>query len=57
MLPPHRNLRIDLPVSIVGTPFKYTETPAGFYRRPPKLGEHNEEVLKEFGIDEDPNPS
>ena len=45
------------PVSIVGTPFKYTETPAGFYRRPPKLGEHNEEVLKEFGIDADPNPS
>ncbi|MEM7080386.1 MAG: CoA transferase [Pseudomonadota bacterium] len=37
-------------VSIVSTPFRYTETPAGFYRRPPKLGEHNDEVLKQFGI-------
>lgn len=40
-------------VSIVGTPFKYTNTPAGFYRRPPMLGEHNDEVLQEFGIDPD----
>ena len=32
-------------VSIVGTPFKFTETPAGFYRRPPKLGEHNDEIF------------
>lgn len=32
-------------VSIVGTPFKYTETKAGFYRRPPMLGEHNDEVF------------
>ena len=37
-------------VSIVGTPFKYTETRAGFYRRPPNLGEHTEEVLDEFNI-------
>ena len=40
-------------VSIVNTPFRYSETPAGFYRRPPKLGEHNKEVLQEFGIDLD----
>ena len=38
------------PVSIVGSAFKYTQTPAGFYRRPPKLGEHNAEVLQQFGI-------
>ncbi|MGI9328200.1 MAG: CaiB/BaiF CoA transferase family protein [Pseudomonadales bacterium] len=37
-------------VSIVGTPFKYTKTPAGFYRRPPTLGEHNNEILEQFGI-------
>ncbi len=48
----------DLPgdnpqVSIVGTPFKYTQTPAGFYRRPPRLGEHNDEVLQEFGLTEE----
>ena len=41
-------------VSIVGSPIKYTETPAGFYRRPPKLGEHTQEVLEEFGIQKTP---
>ena len=47
---------IELPgdnpdVSIVNTPFRYTNTPAGIYRRPPRLSEHREEILKEFGID------
>lgn len=37
-------------VSIVNTPFKFTRTPAGYYRRPPMLGEHNDEILSEFGI-------
>ena len=37
-------------VAIVGSPIKFTETPAGFYRQPPQLGEHNDEVLEEFGI-------
>lgn len=37
-------------VGIVGSPIKYTETRAGFYRRPPMLGEHTEEVFEEFGI-------
>ena len=37
-------------VTIVGSPIKYTDTPAGFYRRPPRLGEHTDEVLEEFGI-------
>ena len=45
----------DLPgdnpkVAIVGNPIKFTETPVGFYRRPPLLGEHTEEILKQFGI-------
>ena len=30
------------------TPIRYTETPAGVYRRAPKLGEHTEEVLGEL---------
>ena len=38
-------------VSIVNTPFRFTDTPAGVYRRPPKLGEHRNEILTEFGID------
>ena len=37
-------------VAIVGSPIKFTQTPAGFYREPPTLGQHNDEVLKEFGI-------
>src|SRR5205085_6603179 len=32
---------------LVGPPIKFTETPAGIYRRPPKLGEHTDEVLAE----------
>lgn len=38
------------PVAIVGSPIKFSETPAGFYRQPPRLGEHNADVLAEFGI-------
>ena len=37
-------------VAIVGSPIKYTRTQSGVYRRPPKLGEHTEEVLEEFDI-------
>jgi crotonobetainyl-CoA:carnitine CoA-transferase CaiB-like acyl-CoA transferase len=37
-------------VAIVGTPLKFTKTKAGFYRPPPRHGEHTEEVLKEFNI-------
>ncbi|MCR9259679.1 MAG: CoA transferase [Pseudomonadaceae bacterium] len=37
-------------VAIVGTPLKFTRTKAGFYRPPPRHGEHTEEVLKEFNI-------
>src|SRR3954453_14441663 len=33
------------------TPIHYTETPAGVYRRAPKLGEHTEEVLNELAAE------
>jgi crotonobetainyl-CoA:carnitine CoA-transferase CaiB-like acyl-CoA transferase len=37
-------------VAIVGSPLKFSATPAGFYRRPPRLGEHTGEILAEFGM-------
>lgn len=38
------------PVILAGCPIKFTETPSGIYRRPPKLGEHTEEILAEAGL-------
>jgi crotonobetainyl-CoA:carnitine CoA-transferase CaiB-like acyl-CoA transferase len=38
------------PVVLAGPPIKLTATPAGIYRRPPRLGEHTAEVLAEAGI-------
>ena len=35
---------------VLGHPVKYSETPAAIQRRAPGLGEHTEEVLKEFGF-------
>ena len=32
------------PAVFAGPALHFTETPIGIYRRPPKLGEHNEEV-------------
>ena len=37
------------PAPIIDTPVSLSETPGGIHRRPPKLGEHNEEILTELG--------
>jgi crotonobetainyl-CoA:carnitine CoA-transferase CaiB-like acyl-CoA transferase len=34
-------------IHVAGVPTKLTGTPAGVYRRPPRLGEHGEEILAE----------
>jgi len=38
------------PITLAGPPIKLTGTPSGIYRRPPKIGEHSEEILAEAGI-------
>ncbi len=38
----------DRPVVLPNSPIKLTATPSGIYRRPPKLGEHNAEVIAEL---------
>jgi crotonobetainyl-CoA:carnitine CoA-transferase CaiB-like acyl-CoA transferase len=38
------------PIVVPGSPIKLTATPAGVYRRPPRLGEHTAEVLAEVGL-------
>ena len=38
------------PVRTVNPGMRFSETPAKFWRRPPTLGEHTEEILREAGI-------
>ncbi len=43
------------PVVLPGPPIKMTATPAGIYRRPPRLGEHTTEILSEVGMTAPPS--
>jgi crotonobetainyl-CoA:carnitine CoA-transferase CaiB-like acyl-CoA transferase len=38
------------PLVIAGCPIRLTDTPSSIYARPPRLGEHTQEVLAEAGI-------
>ncbi len=40
------------PVVLPNSPIHFTATPSGIYRRPPKLGEHNDEVFAEIEDEE-----
>ncbi|MGH7815483.1 MAG: CaiB/BaiF CoA transferase family protein [Candidatus Binataceae bacterium] len=44
------------PVTLAGEPIKMTATPTGIYRRPPRLGEHTEEIMAAAGIVRKPTP-
>ena len=33
---------------VIGNPIKLSDAPPRLYRRPPKLGEHTDEVMKEI---------
>lgn len=52
----HRGVKVDLDypaaaggtVSVVANPVRMSSTPAAYRTRPPRLGEHTEEVLREF---------
>lgn len=37
-------------VPTVGSPIKFKNAPTGFYQAPPRLDEHGDEILAEFGI-------
>ena len=38
-------------IALAASPIKFSQTPTTLYQRPPNLGEHNAEVLSEFGIE------
>jgi crotonobetainyl-CoA:carnitine CoA-transferase CaiB-like acyl-CoA transferase len=49
----HRGMQITMPhpiadVPLIGSPLKLSETPVGYRRPPPQLGEHTDEVLGEL---------
>jgi crotonobetainyl-CoA:carnitine CoA-transferase CaiB-like acyl-CoA transferase len=39
------------PLKMVGSPFKFSDTPTSMRRGPPVLGEHSEEILRDLGLD------
>jgi crotonobetainyl-CoA:carnitine CoA-transferase CaiB-like acyl-CoA transferase len=38
-------------LKMVGSPFKFSDTPTSVRRAPPVLGEHSEEILRDLGMD------
>lgn len=57
----HREMKISMPypgsekgeVELIGNPVKMSRTPVEYRVPPPHVGEHTEDVLKEFGLSDD----
>ncbi|MEX0759853.1 MAG: CoA transferase, partial [Tistlia sp.] len=55
----HRGMKVEVPypgsetgsVSLIGNPIRFSETPVGYDRPPPHVGQHSDEVLAELGLD------
>jgi crotonobetainyl-CoA:carnitine CoA-transferase CaiB-like acyl-CoA transferase len=53
----HRKMVVEMrdpsgkAINMIGSPIKLSDTPTVLSRLPPKLGEHNEEVFREFEVD------
>lgn len=56
----HRKIRLELPraagdgiasVPSVANPMRLSGTPVRYHRAPPALGQHTDEVLREWGLD------
>lgn len=53
MLPEVEHPGIERKVRVPGVPVKLSGTPGGVRRRAPLLAEHTDEVLREYGLDDD----
>lgn len=57
----HRGMKIPVPhplsgtglVNLLANPIRFSETGVEYRRHPPLMGEHTEEILREFGIEGD----
>lgn len=50
----HREMIVeDTWYKMTGTPIKFSRTPGSIRHKPPKFGEHSQQILQEFGFKED----
>jgi len=41
---------LDQPADLIGSPMKFSKTKVNYRMPPPALGEHTDQVLREFGF-------
>ncbi len=55
-----RGMKVQVPypdsqkgeIDLIGNPIKFSETPVSYRKAPPTMGQHTDEILAEFGIDQ-----